>query len=186
MATKTHAFTFKYPGISRVLETDIFISVAFDPTATKDFPKSTKFKAIWDTGATNSVISQNVIDQCGLVGTGMTKVDGVGGIHNSETYFVNFYLPSNVGVPLLKVTKGELKGFDALIGMDIIGLGDFAVTNKDSKTVFSFRYPSIECIDFVEQVNHPNTLQQKPKQPKNQPCSCGSGQKYRYCCGKKA
>ncbi len=36
-----------------------------------------------------------------------------------------------------------------LIGMDIIGAGDFAVTNKDGKTVMTYRYPSSKCIDFV-------------------------------------
>ena len=33
--------------------------------------------------------------------------------------------------------------------MDIIGVGDFAVTNRDGKTKFSFRLPSRADIDFV-------------------------------------
>lgn len=36
--------------------------------------------------------------------------------------------------------------------MDIISKGDFAITNVDGKTVFSFRIPSVETIDFVK--NH--------------------------------
>jgi hypothetical protein len=37
---------------------------------------------------------------------------------------------------------------DVLIGMDIIGEGDFAVTHQDGKTTFSFRVPSLKTIDF--------------------------------------
>lgn len=48
------------------------------------------------------------------------------------------------------VTGGLLNtDTDFLIGMDIITLGDFAVTNVNGKTVFSFRYPSCEKIDYV-------------------------------------
>lgn len=37
---------------------------------------------------------------------------------------------------------------DLLIGMDIISLGDFAITNVNGKTTFSFRLPSTSIIDF--------------------------------------
>ena len=40
---------------------------------------------------------------------------------------------------------------DVLVGMDIINTGDFAVTNLGGITKFSFRFPSLEHIDFVEQ-----------------------------------
>ncbi len=43
------------------------------------------------------------------------------------------------------------QGIDLLIGMDIIGLGDFAVTNLNGVTQFTFRLPSVESIDFVNQ-----------------------------------
>ena len=38
-----------------------------------------------------------------------------------------------------------------LIGMDIINRGDFAVSNRDGATTFSFRIPSIESFDFVKE-----------------------------------
>lgn len=40
--------------------------------------------------------------------------------------------------------------YDMLIGMDIILLGDFCLTNKDGKSVFSFRIPSKEHIKLTE------------------------------------
>lgn len=51
----------------------------------------------------------------------------------------------------MHVTKANLEAdTGVLIGMDLITLGDFAVTNKNGQTCFSFRYPSSEWIDFSE------------------------------------
>ena len=51
--------------------------------------------------------------------------------------------------PGLLVIQGVLRDADVLVGMDIINQGDFAVTNPDGRTKFSFRVPSIADIDFV-------------------------------------
>ncbi len=113
-----------------------------------------RFQAIWDTGATRSVISQAVVDTCGLVATGMANVIGVNGPHESETYVVHIALPNGLLVHDVQVTKGDFgAGQQILIGMDIIGLGDFAVTNNGGGTVFSFRVPSRACYDFVQEHN---------------------------------
>jgi hypothetical protein len=43
--------------------------------------------------------------------------------------------------------------FELIIGMDIITLGDFAISNKDNKTTVSFRIPPRdEPIDFLKEV----------------------------------
>jgi hypothetical protein len=63
---------------------------------------------------------------------------------------VNMKLQHGVHFPNLEVTLGTLwKGTDALIGMDVITQGDFAITNLNGKTVMSFRVPSIAMIDFL-------------------------------------
>jgi hypothetical protein len=50
----------------------------------------------------------------------------------------------------LKVSEGQLGGaIDVLIGMDIIGRGDFSVTCVGGKTCMSFRFPSKATIDYV-------------------------------------
>ena len=49
---------------------------------------------------------------------------------------------------MLNTPGTQLTGFDILIGMDIINRGDFAVTNRNGKTMFSYRYPSMAAIDF--------------------------------------
>jgi hypothetical protein len=42
------------------------------------------------------------------------------------------------------------KVFDILLGMDILTLGDLAITNANHRTVISFRVPpAVKHIDFV-------------------------------------
>ncbi len=92
----------------------------------------------------------------------MTNVAHVDGLSRAETYLVNIYLPNNVAFSGVRVTKGTLTGgASMLIGMDIINTGDFAVTNFNGITKFSFRVPSIEHIDFVEESKK---MPRRPKQ----------------------
>ncbi len=83
-------------GLFSVLKNQCGISQAFDPRGDESPPVIREFEAIWDTGATNSVITQTVIDACGLVATGMAQVHGVHGVAQSETYLVNIALPNKV------------------------------------------------------------------------------------------
>ena len=110
-----------------------------------------QFDAIWDTGATNSCVTQAVIDACGLVPIGIAQVHGVGGATTEEAFLVNIYLPGGVVFSGLRVTRGRFVGGDILIGMDVMNQGDFAVTNHGGITKFSFRIPSQKHIDFYEQ-----------------------------------
>jgi WD40 repeat protein len=68
----------------------------------------------------------------------------------SDVYLVNIELPNKYMISGVRVTEGKISGdFEVLIGMDIIQLGDFAVTNYNGRTVFSFRIPSMAHIDFL-------------------------------------
>lgn len=176
-----------YPGIALVLRSEALISQAFHPSYTVTPPTPRKYSAIWDTGATGSVISKKVIDECGLKPIGMAKVKTAKGEMKTPVYLVNIFLPNKVCIYQNRVTKGKIAGAtDVLIGMDVIAQGDFAVTHKDGKTAFSFRMPSIERIDFVKQ-RPPGALPPSPKVlakvGRNDPCPCGSGKKYKKCCG---
>jgi preprotein translocase subunit SecA len=62
--------------------------------------------------------------------------------------------------------------------MSIITLGDFALTNADGNSTFSFKVPSTKTIDYVKEIN--DAL---PKPGRNEHCPCGSGKKYKNCCG---
>jgi hypothetical protein len=164
-------------GILRIIQSPCGISQAFDPQKIVGQPAGT-FQAIWDTGASATVITQKVIDQIGLKPMGMEINHTAMGPHKTEAYLVAVFLPNQVCFPSVRVTRGVILGTDMLIGMDIITNGDFAITNLNGKTVCSFRCPSREKIDFV-------TAPQNSV-GRNSPCPCGSGKKYKQCCGKAA
>ena len=185
--TTVRSFTVTYKALSRTLVSDVGIVGAYDPATVPpgQHPSFKQYKGIWDTGATASVITQKVVDELHLMPTGMAQVHHAHGTTNAEVYLVNIGLPNHVAFASLRVTKGELASCDVLIGMDIIGQGDFAVTNCQNKTVFTYRAPSIETLDFTGKVK-PLPSAHVPKVGRNDPCPCGSGKKYKKCCANKA
>jgi len=175
------SFTANWTGKPRALVTPVTVMPAFDPAQTTTHPPGKKYNAIWDTGATNTMITQQVVDDLGLMAHAIIRVKHAGGESEREAFFANVALPNKVGIPNLKLSTGILIGAeDVLIGMDIINAGDFAITHKDGNTAFSFRMPSLDHIDYVKQVK---TLQSK-RVGRNEPCPYGSGKKYKKCHGK--
>lgn len=160
------AFTSKSnQGLLRVLITPVKIyeKPVADPESGVDF------NAIWDTGATNSCITKKVIDHLKLKPISITKVSGAFGSEMRNVYLVSIWLPNKVGFPNVMVTECDLKDGDAIIGMDIIAAGDFAVTNKNGITIFSYRYPSLEYIDYVKEANKSKPKKAKQKRRSNKP-----------------
>ena len=156
-----YSFTREITDREAVIRTGCAVSQAWDldgPTHSIDFrnnpnnpPPMYPFAALWDTGATGSVISQTVVDACELKPIGFATVSYVDGTHLVERYLVNIMLPNEVVIPNVRATKGKLSGmnFDVLIGMDIITQGDLVLTHIDGQTSFSFRVPSQRGLDFV-------------------------------------
>ena len=175
-----HSFTLTAAGRLNALITTVHVCAGFNPDLLPPgySPGMAQFQAIWDTGATNTAISENVINTCGLKPVGMTLVGFGGGEKMCETFLINIGLPNGIGFPNVLANKAKTgPEADLLIGMDIIGWGDFAITNKNGQTMFSFRCPSVTQIDFVKDTQY-------TKIGRNDPCFCGSGKKYKHCCGK--
>ncbi len=107
--------------------------------------------AQWDTGASGSCISQKVIQVLKPARTGLRTVLTPTGSDVRGMYLLDLVLPNNVRVSDVPVVDTEIgdQGIDVLIGMDIISMGDFAVSNFDGKLVFTFRVPSIKRTDYV-------------------------------------
>lgn len=142
------AFTVAHNGIAREIHYPTFLL----PASTQGTPR--KFDGLWDTGATNTVINKLVVDELKLKPIGVTEVYTAQGKHLANTFLVEMFFPeSKLQFRGVRVTLGELKNCDVLIGMDIISCGDFAVTNKKGITTMSFRVPSMRTIDFVKQIN---------------------------------
>ena len=114
------------------------------------------------------MITPKVIATCALSQTGLRNVTDVNETRISPTYLINITLLNSLQVREIVVTQGGLpnSNADVLIGMDIINLGDFAVTNNGGATAFSFRFPSIEKIDFTtsRQTERKNKYKLKDRQ----------------------
>jgi hypothetical protein len=108
----------------------------------------------------------------------MAVIQTGAGAYRTEVYLVNIVLPNGVQFHTVHVSRGDITGAEVLIGMDIITTGDFAVTNLGGKTVMSFRWPSMTRIDYV--------AGSQSVVGRNEPCPCGSGRKYKQCCGSPA
>lgn len=149
---QNYAFTTEYDWRVNVLINEVEVFEAFEPRPDTPQPIGKKYKAIWDTGATATVITKKVAESLGLAESGVTKVRGVHSESLTSTYLINIGLPNKVMVGPLKVSEAKSLGdCDVLIGMDVISMGDFSVSNYNGKTVFSFRIPSCERTCYVHQ-----------------------------------
>lgn len=151
------AFTVRYSGRTNVLFSQVGVSQAFDPnTVTQNHPAIKDVTSIWDTGASCTVITKQVAGELGLIPTGKTKVSGVNNTTEENTYLANVYLPNKVAITFVKIVEvpGLTGGAGILIGMDIIGSGDFSVYTEDGKTVMTYRYPTIGGVDFVQEAGN--------------------------------
>ena len=184
--TEARAFNVAYNGLVNVLVSDIGISSPFQGPPPPNITQK-QYKAIWDTGATNSVVTRAIVNDCGFQPTGVTTVKTAAGERLANTFLVAIWLPNHICIPSLRVTEGVIGGgIEVLIGMDIIIRGDFAVTNTEGKTNFTFRMPSLRCIDFVKESSPTVIFEGRTVRVpgRNDPCYCGSGKKYKRCHGK--
>ncbi len=126
-----HAFTLTFNGIAPQLITPINISTAFDPSKPPPVPPQLfDGNALWDTGASQCVISQKFVSSLGLTPIGSGLVRHAGGSSSCNRYLLNFYLPNRVAFPGVMVSECDIAdNFDIIIGMDIITSGDFSLTN---------------------------------------------------------
>lgn len=165
-----HAFTTRFNARTNVLFTKVHLSEAFDPNTdrAKQPPPLTECNAIWDTGASSSSITKALATKLGLKPTGVGKVRNTSGEELRNTFLINVYLPNRVAIAYVRVVEcKELVGdFEFLVGMDIIGAGDFSVTHCDGKTTMSYRFPSAETIDYVPETQSHNTKVGAGRKPK--------------------
>lgn len=178
----SRAFTFVYNGKVNTLRTSCLIATNNGVV---------ECNAIWDTGATSSMISNRLIPILNPPIVGAKTAHTANGKVETNTYSISIKLPNNVIYSDLIVGSGTISGADILIGMDIISNGDFAITTSNDKTLFSFQTPSTHSIDFrkdpqnqiIELKEKAEQITKKPKVGRNDPCPCGSGLKYKKCCG---
>jgi len=181
------ALTIRHSQKVNRIQTAVRITTAFDPKINNeaDVPFY-ETSALWDTGATNSVITTDTAEKMGLIPVGSTSINHAGGTSVTKTYIVNFYLPNHVAIAGVGVSECPPAGFGAIIGMDIIGIGDFTISNANGKTCMTFRAPAHKETDYVLEAHKIQFANVKPYQP----CPCGNKDKsgkpisFRLCHGK--
>jgi len=138
------AFTKKYRRIEKKLITEAVIKYQEEMVRIKN--------AMWDTGANITCISKTVCDRLQLIPIGEAIVLTPLGESIVEKYLVDIELSKGFTVTDVEVLSTEIgqQGLDLLIGMDIISLGDFSISNFNGKTQFSYRCPSREHIDYTD------------------------------------
>jgi predicted aspartyl protease len=145
-SVKPNAFTVKANGgLLGIVMSDITVQAP-------DSLSSLTIKAVWDTGADKTTITKGVATKLLLYSTGTMQIYTANGLAMRQTYRINLGLPNNVLIRNLIVYDVEAlsNDCDALIGMDIITLGDFSITNYKENTCMSFRVPSCYEIDYVK------------------------------------
>lgn len=143
------SFTLTSPGVLNALQTDVLV---VSDNRNNSIPYSPKmWKGLWDTGASGTCIDQRVVADLNLIPIGKKLISTAAGLKETNTYLVDIGLPNRVMIKDVLVSCADLcNELDVLIGMDIISLGDFAITNITGKTTFSFRIPSVSLIDFCD------------------------------------
>lgn len=142
------AFTLVHKQIVSKLETQC--GVVNEHTALNMTHVFGKHKAIWDTGCAITTVHERIIEKLNLEIRGYMSVNTVIGTSETPYYYVDLLLPGGIALRSQKVLSGKMNACDVLIGMDIISLGDFAVTNLSGKTTFSFQLPSELVINFCD------------------------------------
>ena len=138
-------FTEQYPyKVNKIIN-----SVIVSNTTTN---LSAPAKAQWDTGATGTCISKELAQKLKLQPIGMQQIQTPSGKAIVNQYKMHVILNREIMIKNVSVIDSEIgnQNIDILIGMDIIKLGDFGISNYEDKTQFSFRMPSQEHVDYRE------------------------------------
>jgi hypothetical protein len=149
-----YAFDAEYSGIPRELTTAANIF----PYPTFQNKKGVVTSVIWDTGATYSSLSPKIVQELGLKTIDTIVVHGVNNATKAaDVVIASITLSDSITFTGKRFSVIEIPGADVLIGMDIIMLGDFAISNGEGKTRFSFVMPPfMNKISFTEKANDIN------------------------------
>lgn len=147
---KYHSISVTAPGLALSIRMPITVSSG---------GKSIKIMAVWDTGATGTCISERVANDLQLVPISKSMHNTANGPKECNDFIVDINMLDNIIIKDVRISDfAGGPGVDALIGMDIITMGDLSITNARGQTVMSFRIPPdpINHIDYVKIQNKEN------------------------------
>ena len=140
-------YTKEYESQPEAILTSVIICPAVDLSANVAVPVHCQVEnVLWDTGATNTLISQEVVDALGLQPKNKALISSAGGDVESWIYLVHVILPTGTAELNVQALLNDNSDYDVVIGMDIINSCDFCYTNKDGKSTISLCHPAKEKI----------------------------------------
>lgn len=105
------------------------------------------YRCLFDTGASHSAISKTVASTLTSKLDVISKVVSPNAVADTALYSVDILLPNNVVLSNVIVSEIE-NPIDIIIGLDVIGLGDFALSSRNGHPFLSFSYPHRLVIDL--------------------------------------
>jgi len=145
-----NAFAKKYPTLTPDLNTDIEVF----PVSSVNHQGATAY-AIWDTGASQTVITHRLMSRLNLIPIETKLVHGVNSKQLVDVVAISIKLPNGFLIPDIRVFVCDIPSpIDLLIGMDVIQMGDFHISNIGGHTLFSFVIPSLpKQLDLAQEAN---------------------------------
>jgi len=134
---KYYAYDLEYSHILKEIKTPITIYSSRNTTE----GKCLETEALWDTGATNSVLTPKISQKLGLISVDSWYVGGINNEKSSDIVIASIALPNGTFLNDWQFVVCDIPGADVLVGMDIISKGDFCISNARAKTLFSFVIP---------------------------------------------
>jgi len=125
--------TIEHKGLaSKIVSQAVIISV--------DSGKSINVSAIWDTGATTSLINDKIVKSLRLKKIGIAQVKHVAGATAFPIHLAAIDIKGGMKITEHRlVSFPSIHPFDMIIGMDIIAQGNFYIENNGGNTIFSFK-----------------------------------------------
>jgi len=100
-----YSITYKCNGHASSLISSVKISHPFNPVKRPDNIDEKQVFALWDTGATHSVITEYVANECGLKPYTMQKVRHVNGEDIVPAYIISLTISDKIHFADLQVTQ---------------------------------------------------------------------------------
>jgi predicted aspartyl protease len=136
--SKHAAFKHDYDWLSRQLLSNIEI------VSLENQSKRGVYIGVWDTGAAHTMITPKILSDLELTTVDTVTVHGVNSSAQAPIVLINLILPNGIQVNEVRAIVSKIEGVDLLIGMDLIQMGDFSISNHDGKTVFTFAIPPFQ------------------------------------------
>lgn len=142
--SKKDSRTFKANGMADRMYIDVLIH---------NRAKYIKVRALWDTGATSTHISQRVVDYFTLPVYDTKEYTSASDKYTTTRHIINVNVAGIAVFNDIVVSKlkPSVNDDDMIIGMDLICKFDSAITMLNGDTLFSIRYPSKASINFINE-----------------------------------